>query len=232
MTIDLPPGKRSTEVLIPQPATNVDYVSHVEAEPSWAKKLRAELGPIRMVISFRARNPATEYTAICSFVLEVRGTSHTSCHAFVPADSAPVIRKTHVTFMSCLLGRSFITLSTDREAPTVKNCPHDIHVRLSSLEPYANAPWTDPVFNDNIAVTHVIKSKVRLDDSCFCFAVSINILLFVMFLRRWNNWIVKHFKMFLGTQFAVCFGGTRRFLHCVGRSWQYRSLPIHRPCFT
>ncbi|KAI9557484.1 hypothetical protein GHT06_017312 [Daphnia sinensis] len=119
MTIDLPTGKRSTEVLIPQPATNVDYVSHVEAEPSWAKKLRAELGPIRMVISFRARNPATEYTAICSFVLEVR----------------------------------------DREAPTVKNCPHDIHVRLSSLEPYANAPWTEPVFNDNIAVTHVIKSK-------------------------------------------------------------------------
>ena len=26
-----------------------------------------------MVISFRARNPVTEYTAICSFVLEVRG---------------------------------------------------------------------------------------------------------------------------------------------------------------
>ena len=74
MTIDLSPGKRTIEVNIPQPATNVDYTSHVEAEPSWAKKLRAELGPIRMVISFRARNPVTEYTAICSFVLEVRGT--------------------------------------------------------------------------------------------------------------------------------------------------------------
>jgi hypothetical protein len=48
----------------------------------------------------------------------------------------------------------------DREAPTVKNCPHDVHVRLSSLEPYANAPWAEPVFSDNIAVTHVIKSKV------------------------------------------------------------------------
>jgi hypothetical protein len=75
MTIDLSPGKRTIEVNIPQPATNVDYTSHVEAEPSWAKKLRAELGPIRMVISFRARNPVTEYTAICSFVLEVRGMS-------------------------------------------------------------------------------------------------------------------------------------------------------------
>jgi hypothetical protein len=73
MTIDLSPGKRTIEVFIPQPATNVDYTIHVEAEPSWAKKLRAELGPIRMVISFRARNPVTEYTAICSFVLEVRG---------------------------------------------------------------------------------------------------------------------------------------------------------------
>jgi hypothetical protein len=77
MTIDLSPGKRTIEVFIPQPATNVDYTSHVEAEPSWAKKLRAELGPIRMVISFRARNPVTEYTAICSFVLEVRGKTDT-----------------------------------------------------------------------------------------------------------------------------------------------------------
>jgi hypothetical protein len=47
--------------------------SNVEAEPSWAKKLQAELGPSRLVISFRARNAVTEYTAICSFVLEVRG---------------------------------------------------------------------------------------------------------------------------------------------------------------
>lgn len=47
--------------------------SQVEAEPSWAKRLSAVLGPSRMVISFRARNPVTEYTAICSFVLEVRG---------------------------------------------------------------------------------------------------------------------------------------------------------------
>lgn len=128
MTIDLPPGQRTVEVFIPQPATNVDYLryylirwmnldktlervlykstyslrfcqhedrysiesidgqwvtrnelvlllcdSNVEAEPNWAKQLRAELGPSRMVISFRARNPVTEYTAICSFVLEVRG---------------------------------------------------------------------------------------------------------------------------------------------------------------
>ena len=143
MTIDLSPGKRTIEVNIPQPATNVDYTSHVEAEPSWAKKLRAELGPIRMVISFRARNPVTEYTAICSFVLEVRGMS------------------TPISWNS--LWSHFYTLwrrHTDREAPTVKNCPHDVHVRLSSLEPYANAPWTEPVFSDNIAVTHVIKSKV------------------------------------------------------------------------
>ena len=93
----------------------------MEAEPSWAKKLKAELGPSRMVVSFRARNPITEYTAICSFLLEVR----------------------------------------DREPPAVRDCPHDVHVRLSSLEPYVSATWLEPTFTDNIAVTHVIKSKVH-----------------------------------------------------------------------
>lgn len=42
----------------------------------------------------------------------------------------------------------------------MKDCPHDVHVRLNSLEPYAGAQWTEPTFTDNIAVTHVIKSKV------------------------------------------------------------------------
>jgi len=116
----------------------------VEAEPSWAKKLRAELGPSRMVISFRARNPITEYTAICSFVLEVRGLS----------------LKKKILFYYEKEMKFLFFLLTDREAPQVKDCPHDVHVRLSSLEPYVNAVWTEPVFTDNIAVTHVIKSKV------------------------------------------------------------------------
>ena len=50
----------------------------MESEPSWAKKLSVELGPSRRVISFKARNPITEYTAICSFVLEVRGKDYIS----------------------------------------------------------------------------------------------------------------------------------------------------------
>ena len=49
----------------------------------------------------------------------------------------------------------------DREAPVVRNCPHDVHVHLNALEPYVNAKWVEPTFKDNIAVTHVLKSKVE-----------------------------------------------------------------------
>ena len=55
--------------------------------------------------------------------------------------------------------------STDREAPVVKNCPHDVHVHLNALEPYVTAKWIEPTFKDNIAVTHIIKSKVRPNNS-------------------------------------------------------------------
>ena len=50
-------------------------------------------------------------------------------------------------------------LFADRETPTVKDCPHDVHVRLNSLEPYTTAQWIEPTFTDNMAVTHVIKTK-------------------------------------------------------------------------
>ena len=50
-------------------------------------------------------------------------------------------------------------LFEDRETPTVKDCPHDVHVRLNSLEPYTTAQWIEPTFTDNMAVTHVIKTK-------------------------------------------------------------------------
>lgn len=45
----------------------------------------------------------------------------------------------------------------------VNNCPHDVHVHLNALEPYVNAKWIEPTFKDNIAVTHIIKSKVKLN---------------------------------------------------------------------
>lgn len=56
-TILLPNNKKAVHIKLEQPKTNVDWASHVEAHPPWAKRLQAHLAAGVHTITFRARSP-------------------------------------------------------------------------------------------------------------------------------------------------------------------------------
>ena len=141
---DLPADSPTVYVRIPQPKTNVDWYDRVKAAPAWAKNLEAELGLGRTQVTFQAR-AASGQVASCSFTIHVR-------------DTIP---------------------------PRVYNCPTDFNVYLEpgvkekkvegGLQPSQpirghtfsttfflsfQVSWEEPIFADNVKITHVMASKL------------------------------------------------------------------------
>lgn len=56
-TLLLPKNKKSIHIKLEQPKSNVDWASHVDAFPPWAKQLQARLAAGVHTITFRARSP-------------------------------------------------------------------------------------------------------------------------------------------------------------------------------
>lgn len=72
-TIVLPKNQKTVYVRFEQPKTNVDWTTHVEANPLWAKKLQAHLGAGVHTITFRAHSPnANGVTETCKTVITVK----------------------------------------------------------------------------------------------------------------------------------------------------------------
>lgn len=72
-TIVLPKNQKTVYVRMEQPKSNVDWTTHVEATPSWAKKLQAYLGAGVHTITFRAHSPNSKsITEACTTVITVK----------------------------------------------------------------------------------------------------------------------------------------------------------------
>ena len=71
---DLPADSATTYIRIPQPKTNVNWYEFVKATPDWAKKLEAELGLGKTLVTFEAMSPISEESASCSFTIHVKDT--------------------------------------------------------------------------------------------------------------------------------------------------------------
>lgn len=72
-TIVLPKNQKTVYVRLEQPKSNVDWTTHVEANPSWAKKLQAHLGAGVHTITFRAHSPnSNSITESCTTVITIK----------------------------------------------------------------------------------------------------------------------------------------------------------------
>lgn len=72
-TIVLPKNQKTVYVRLEQPKSNVDWSTHIEANPSWAKKLQAHLGSGVHTITFRAHSPnSMSITETCTTVITVK----------------------------------------------------------------------------------------------------------------------------------------------------------------
>lgn len=72
-TIVLPKNQKTVYVRLEQPKSNVDWATHVEANPAWAKKLQIHLGAGVHKITFRAHSPnALSITEMCTTVITIK----------------------------------------------------------------------------------------------------------------------------------------------------------------
>lgn len=72
-TIMLPKNKKTIYVVLAQPKSNVDWNSHIDANPPWAKNLQAHLGAGVHTITFTARSPnALSISEACVTVITVK----------------------------------------------------------------------------------------------------------------------------------------------------------------
>lgn len=72
-TIMLPKNQKTIYVRLEQPKSNVDWASHVDANPPWAKNLQARLGAGVHTITFTARSPnSVSISEACVTVITVK----------------------------------------------------------------------------------------------------------------------------------------------------------------
>lgn len=72
-TIVLPKNKKTVYVKLEQPKSNVNWATHVDANPPWAKNLQAHLAEGVHTITFRARSPhSASISEVCRTVLTVK----------------------------------------------------------------------------------------------------------------------------------------------------------------
>lgn len=77
-TIVLPKNKRTIYVKLEQPKSNVDWASHIDVSPAWAKNLQAHLGAGVHTITFRARSPhSASISEVCRTVITVKSSDIT-----------------------------------------------------------------------------------------------------------------------------------------------------------
>jgi fibulin 1/2 len=67
----LPKGQETVLVRIEKPVTNVDWYNYVDSNPSWGKRLEANLPLGITEVTFRARSPHTNHVDICRVVIRV-----------------------------------------------------------------------------------------------------------------------------------------------------------------
>lgn len=72
-TIVLPKNQKTIYVRLEQPKSNVDWATHIEAIPQWAKQLQAHLGAGVHTIKFRAYSPSSKgISETCTTVITVK----------------------------------------------------------------------------------------------------------------------------------------------------------------
>jgi Sushi repeat (SCR repeat) len=73
MTIVKPKNHETILVRIPKPETNVNFESHVDSQPVWAKKLEGMLPIGATEVVFRARSPHNNIFDMCRMIINVIG---------------------------------------------------------------------------------------------------------------------------------------------------------------
>lgn len=82
-TIILPKNQKTIYVRLEQPKSNVDFSTHVDVKPTWAKNLQAHLGAGIHTITFTAHSPnALSISEACVTVITVKSADEEN--SFVP----------------------------------------------------------------------------------------------------------------------------------------------------
>lgn len=132
-TIVLPTNQKTIYVRLEQPKSNVDWASHVDANPQWAKNLQAHLGAGVHTITFTARSPnSLSVSEACVTVITVKSSGIT-----------PIA-----------------TIDPNRFAPQVNNCPKAIEVQLQPHEQQRAIFWIEPMFRSKQALKQIFKSHL------------------------------------------------------------------------
>lgn len=76
MDVELPARQNTIRVSFPQPKSNMNWWRYVDASPSWAKQLQADLPAGTTVVTFTAWSPVSNYTSTCRIVIRVRDTEN------------------------------------------------------------------------------------------------------------------------------------------------------------
>lgn len=138
-TIVLPKNQKTIYVRLEQPKSNVDWASHVDANPPWAKHLQAHLGAGVHTITFKARSPnSLSISEACVTVITVK-----SSDAGPTAQIAPIVSN-----------------APNRFAPQVNSCPKGIEVQLQPHEQQRAIFWIEPVFRAKQALKQIFKSHL------------------------------------------------------------------------
>ncbi|KAK2588211.1 hypothetical protein KPH14_004248 [Odynerus spinipes] len=76
MDVELPARQNTIRVSFPQPKSNMNWWRYVDASPTWAKQLQADLPAGTTVVTFTAWSPVSNYTSTCRIVIRVRDTEN------------------------------------------------------------------------------------------------------------------------------------------------------------
>lgn len=130
-TLVLPPNKKTIYVKLEQPKSNVNWVTHVDASPLWAKNLQAHLAAGVHTITFRARSPhSASISEVCQTVLTVK-TANGVQTGFTPLPS-----------------------------PQVHYCPKTVEVQLQPHEMQRSVFWREPQFQSTQPLKQFFKSHL------------------------------------------------------------------------
>lgn len=130
-TIILPKGKSTVLVKLEQPQTNVNWQTHVDVRPTWAKNLNAFLGAGTHKIAFRARSPFVPNAhVICRTIITVKSANVPTVHT--PPPPTP---------------------------PAVEFCPTGISVQLQPGETQRIVHWKEPSFRSAVQLKQIFKSR-------------------------------------------------------------------------
>lgn len=130
-TLVLPPNKKTIYVKLEQPKSNVNWATHVDANPTWAKNLQAHLAAGVHTITFRARSPhSASISEVCRTVLTVK-TANAAQTGFIPSPG-----------------------------PQVHYCPKTVDVQLQPHEIQRSVFWREPQFKSTQPLKQFFKSHL------------------------------------------------------------------------